>query len=165
LDLWIEKKYLLKFKNSFFRLKIRVLLTILYNRFFLKIDYENRFKKTIIQDSWQYCIFSAILRKKLYQFYFLRNIEKKIYINFIFSAILRKNLYQFYFLRNIEKKFMSILQYCHLVGNSQLTNGSPGLFTEKSGNIRPVSDKLPPYFRKTLELNGISRHCYNFDET
>ncbi len=109
------------------------------------------------------------LKKRLYKkvdnTVFLAQYREKIYINFIFSAILRKNLYQFYFLRNIEKKFIPILQYCHLVGNSQLTNGSPGLFTEKSGNIRPVSDKLPPYFRKTLELNGISRHCYNFDET
>ena len=49
------------------------------------------------------------------------------------------------------------------LGTPKLTPGSPGFITEKSGNIRPGSDKLPPFFRKTLELNGISRRCYDFD--
>ena len=44
-------------------------------------------------------------------------------------------------------------------------HGSPGFLTEKSGNIRPGSDKLPPFFRKTLELNGKSRRCYDFNVT
>ena len=51
------------------------------------------------------------------------------------------------------------------LGTPKLTLGSIGFITEKSGNIRPGSDKHPPFFRKTLELNGKSRRCYNFDVT
>ena len=51
------------------------------------------------------------------------------------------------------------------LGTPKLTPGSPGFITEKSGNIRPGSDKHPPFFRKTLELNGKSRRCYDFDVT
>ena len=51
------------------------------------------------------------------------------------------------------------------LGTPKLTHGSPGFITEKSGNIQPGSDKHPPFFRTTLELNGKSRRCYDFNVT
>jgi hypothetical protein len=59
----------------------------------------------------------------------------------------------------------SIYSIVQRLGTPKLTHGNPGFLTEKSGNIQPGSDKLPPFFRKTLELNGKSRRCYDFDVT
>ena len=69
--------------------------------------------------------------------------------------------------KTLLNKYLILTKYLILIITVLLPgweHPSPGFITEKSGNIRPGSDKHPP-FQENHRLNGKRRRCYDFNVT